>query len=259
MMAPSLLDVTRILLCSVMLLYSSVMDLRVREVSNRTWIVFAPIGIVLDIYETLYVRATDPIIYVILPVSMSAALAIAFFYLGLYGGADAKAFITIAILIPYQPRLITPYLNVFSPVYPLTVFTDAAIAAGFFALILLMRNLIWSLTKKHLIFEGLEKEPAWKKALVLLSCIKVEAEKIKGPPYEYPAEVVVDSQRKLRLMPDTNDDTAATNTLKQLTEQMRIKEVWVSPTLPFLLFISIGFFVSLLLGDIVIWILRGAV
>lgn len=255
MMAAPLLDFIRIALCAVMLVYSSIMDLRSREVSNWTWVAFAPIGAILDIYETLYLKITDPVLYLIVPVSLSAVLAFAFFYLGLYGGADAKAFITVAILVPYHPHLITPYLGTFSPVYPLTVFTDSAIMAGLFALLLLVRNIAWGLRTKNEMFKGLEKEPLWKKGLVLLSCIKVEAGNLKGPPYEYPAEVIADSGRKLRLMPNTNDDEAATAMFKQLVEEVGLKEVWVSPTLPFLLFISLGFFSSLLFGDFVFWAL----
>ena len=249
------LDLLRVLLSTAMLLYASLMDLRTREVSNWTWVAFAPVGLLLDLYEGLYLRAIDPVMGFLLPVLVSTGLALAFFYLGLYGGADAKAFITLSLLTPHPPEVVAPYLGVVSPLYPLTVFTNSALLAVLFALSLLARNLLWRLRGRRLLFEGLEGEPLWKKALALLSCVKVEAGRLRGPPYQYPAEVVEDSRRRLRLMPDAYDDEAASAAFRVLTEDLGLGEVWVSPTLPFLLFISLGFLCSLLLGDLALWAL----
>jgi len=250
------LDLVRIVLCFTMLLYSSFKDLKTREVSNWTWVAFAPIGLVLDFYEGIYLRAIDPILDLALSVLISSGLSILFFYSGLYGGADAKAFITLSLLIPHPLEAFVPYFGVVSPLFPLTIFTNSALISVFFALSLLTRNLLWGFGRWHTIFEGLEKEPLWKKALTLLSCMKVEAKSLRGPPYQYPAEVVVDSKRKLQLRPDINSDEAARASFRVLMEDLGLTEVWVSPTLPFLLFISLGFFCSLLFGDIALWVLN---
>jgi preflagellin peptidase FlaK len=238
-----------------MLLYSSFRDLRTREVSDWTWIAFAPLGLLLDLYEGIYLQAVDPLFHLALPVLLSSGLSIIFFYGGLYGFADAKAFITLSLLIPHPLEAVTPRLGIVSPFFPLTVFTDSALIAFMFALSLLTRNLFWGFKNRRSLFEGL-KEPLWKKALVLLSCVKVEAGQLRGPPYQYPAEVVVNSRRKLKLLPDLGSDETASASFRVLTEDLGLKEVWVSPTLPFLLFISLGFFCSLLLGDIVLWALN---
>ena len=250
------LDLVRIVLCFTMLIYSSFKDLKTREVSNWTWAAFAPLGLVLDLYEGIYLRAIDPISNLVLSVLISSGLSIFFFYSGLYGGADAKAFITLSLLIPHPLEAIAPYFGVVSPLFPLTIFTNSAIISVFFALSLLIRNLLWGFQRQHTIFEGLEREPFWKKLLTLLSCTKVEAKNLRGPPYQYPAEVVIDTKRKLRLRPDINSDEVAWASFRVLTEDLGLTEVWVSPTLPFVLFISLGFFCSLLFGDIALWFLN---
>ena len=254
--APMTLDLLRIVLCAAMLLYSSLMDLRTREVSNWTWVVFAPLGLVLDLYEGFYLGAVNPIWALALPILVSTALSLFFFYGSLYGGADAKAFITLSFLIPHPPEVFTPYLGVILSLYPLAVFTDAAIIAVLFALSLLVRNLLWRLRNRRPLFNGLEEEPFWRKALTLLSCVKVEAGRLKGPPYQYPVEVVRESKRMLRLLPDTTNDEKAEEAIRVLIEDLGLSEVWVAPTLPFLLFISLGFLCSLLLGDLAFWMLN---
>ena len=52
-----------------------------------------------------------------------------------------------------------------------------------------------------------------------------------------------------------NDDEAASETLRKLTQDLGLKEVWVSPTLPFIVFISLGFLISILFGYTIFWIL----
>ena len=250
-----LLDTLRIFLCTLILVYSSYVDLKTREVTNWIWVIFAPIGAVLNVYEQLYIGYANPVFGILIPILLSAGLGVAFFYAGLYGGADAKAFIVLAIIAPYHPVLMRPILGVTSPFFPLTLFANSAISAGLFALALLVRNLVWRTGHKGPIFEGLETEPAWKKAFALLSCIKVDSSRLRGPPFQYPAEQPTNSQRRIVLLPDTNDDEAASETLRKLTQDLGLKEVWVSPTLPFIVFISLCFLISILFGDTIFWIL----
>jgi len=57
-------------------------------------------------------------------------------------------------------------------------------------------------------------------------------------------------------MPDINDDDAAREIFRRL-EEGGVEEAWVSNTLPFLVFIAIGYVVTILLGDIVLYLLTG--
>jgi len=249
------LDLLRAALCSIMLIYASFKDLKTREVSNWTWIAFVPLGLLLNLYEIIYLRSIDPVFSLILPLLISSGMSVAFFYGGLFGGADAKAFITLSLLIPHPLEAIIPVLGIVSPFFPLTIFTNSALMAAFFAFFFLMRNLFWRFGNRHKFFEGLESEHWWKKFLTLLSCMKVKAKDVRGPPYQYPAEVVTDSRRKLQPRPNINSDEAAWASFRVLTEDLGLSEVWVSPTLPFLVFIFLGFFFALFLGDVALWTL----
>jgi preflagellin peptidase FlaK len=247
------LDLLRVLLSIVMLAYASIMDLRTREVTNWVWVVFAPLGILINIYEGLFVKVLNPFM-IFLPVLVGTGLSLAFFYIGLYGGADAKAFITLFILNPSPSDLIIPFFGIVSTIYPLTLITNSAIIAVLFAFSLLFRNLFWRIKTQRSFFNGLEGEPSWKKLLVLMSCVKVETRIVRGPPYQYPTEIVEDTGRRIQLMPDVYDDEAALRTLRILKKDLELGEIWISPTLPFLLFISFGFLCSLILGDIALWV-----
>lgn len=55
-------------------------------------------------------------------------------------------------------------------------------------------------------------------------------------------------------MPDIQDDDAALGVFRRLREA-GVEEVWVSNTLPFLVYISIGYVMAILLGDVALSIL----
>ncbi|MFB0558170.1 MAG: A24 family peptidase C-terminal domain-containing protein, partial [Candidatus Bathyarchaeia archaeon] len=60
--------------------------------------------------------------------------------------------------------------------------------------------------------------------------------------------------RKLVLLPDIRDDEAAEEVFRRLGGE-GVEEVWVSHTLPFLVFITIGYVLTLLFGDIALSVL----
>jgi len=248
------LEALRVLFGVAMLGYASWSDLRTREVSDLTWIVFGGLGLVLDAYEAAS-GALTPLALAV-PVLFSTALSFALGYLGLFGGADFKAFVVLAILQPYPPRLVRPALGVVSPVYPLTVFSNSALAGASFALLLLCRNLSAAL-KGASLFEGHESEPPWRKFVVLFSGMRVDLDSVRGPPFQYPLEASREDGegRRLLLMPDLEDDEAAVKVFREL-RQAGVVEVWVSHTLPFLVFVAFGFLSALFLGDLALWVLR---
>jgi hypothetical protein len=82
---------------------------------------------------------------------------------------------------------------------------------------------------------------------------------VRGPPFQYPLECPQGEgggARRLILMPDINDDDAAREIFRRL-EEGSVEEAWVSNTLPFLVFIAIGYILTVLLGDIALYLLSG--
>lgn len=233
----------------MMLLYASVRDVKTREVPDKIWLSGGSLGLILNLYDILrgQYRPLPPLI----SVAFSTILAYAVAYLGLIGGADFKALAALSLLLPHPPAL-TPLLGVVSPFYPLTVFSNSILMGASLSLLILSRNLLRALRGVSL-FEGLE-DPWWRKLIVLLTGLRRPLSSVRGPPFDYPLEVLEGDSRRLVLMPSLESDEEALRVLRELREA-GLSEMWVSSTLPFLLFITMGLGVSLLLGDISLWLI----
>jgi preflagellin peptidase FlaK len=251
-------DAARILLSLVMLGYTSWIDLRTREIYDLVWVVFGALGLILAAYE-IYIGALT-IMGLVVPVVFSSVLSILLGYLGLFGGADVEAFIALALLNPFPPRHLEPILGMVSVIYPLTLFSNSALAGASFAVVLLARNLALALGGKRL-FENHGADPLLKKLVVMFTGRRVSLESVRGPPFQYPLEHPPEeggSGWRLVLMPDINDDDAAWETFRRL-EGEGIRETWVSHTLPFLVFITVGYLMTLVLGDVALTVLSSLI
>lgn len=243
-----------------MLVYASISDYKTREVSNWLWLIFCPLGLALNLYEGIFLNTGDYLFVFGFSLAVSLVLSVTLFYLGLYGGADAKAFIAISLTTPQSPRFIDPYLGFTSPIFPLSVFFNSVTIAAFYSLVIFSRNLSRLLGKKKL-FTGLEGEPLWKKALAMISCVKVDVGSLRGPPFEYLAERITLTKdrttRELLISPKVPEDKE-TNVaqLREWAAKGELpQELWVSPTLPLITFITLGFLASIFLGDAMLWLI----
>ena len=115
-------------------------DIRTRRLPNRLWPPLIALGIVLlgwEVFlfwpfETLVARLF--LLQVAISLLFVAPLGYAFWWLGAFGGADAKAMITIAVLLPTFPTYIVgdtafPVAATQSGVFSLTVLTNTALLA----------------------------------------------------------------------------------------------------------------------------------
>ena len=237
-----------------MLSYTSWIDIKTREIYDLVWVFFGGLGLIIALFEVYVGDLT--LLGLLFPIVFSLAISGVLGYLGLFGGADVAAFITLSILHPIPPRIIHPALSVVSIVYPFTLFSNAALIGGSFSLIHFARNIIHSL-KGDTLFEGLERERWWMKVAVMFTGSKINTSKLKGPPFQYPLEFPndeLDSGRRLILMPNIQDDDSASRVFNWFREN-DIQRIWVSQTLPFIFFISIGYVVSLIFGDIALFLL----
>ena len=246
----------RVILSLVMLGYTSWIDMKTREIYDLVWIIFGGIGLILGIYE-IYTGAIS-MLGLGLALVFSAIVSFVLGYAGLFGGADVFAFIALALLNPFQPKGLNPYLGTVSIIYPLSLFSNSALAGVSFALILLLRNLLLTMSGKRL-FEGYDSSPTWKKLVLMATGVRMDVGRVRGPPFQYPLEALSGdghSHRELIVMPDIQDDEGAEDVFRRLKEQ-GADEVWVSQTLPFLFFIFIGYIVTLVIGDIALYTLIG--
>jgi len=262
------LDAARVLVSLSFLFYASWSDWKKREVSNWVWVVFAPIAFALTTIQYVlfvpYLLRLDLLKLYAFSFLFITALSIILFYAGAFGGADAKALICLSLALPYYPLFLLSSLRVFvSPLFPLSVFSNAVLLAALSVLYSLLRNSLWKLKTGRKLFEGFEKESKWRKILAFISGYKVDAAKLEKTEHLYPLEDISErengsSERRLLTMPkDEKRDEIVERVMKAFREEKLQGEVWATPGLPLLIFITAGLIVALIYGDIV-WTFLGS-
>ena len=260
-----ILDGARIILCLSFLIYTSWSDYKTREVSDKVWVIMGPLALALTGFQFL-VYSPEPlqlIITYVLSFAITSTLAIVVFYVGGFGGADAKALMCIALALPMYPNHLLPQPAGFvSPLFPITIFTNSVLLGALSVFYALFRNMIWKVRNGRGVFEGFESESIWRKILVLVSGYKIRVSKLeKG--HMFPLEDVnvndKETKRKLLVFPKYEErEDIISRITENVKNEKRDDGVWATPGLPLLIFITAGFIIALAYGDIV-WMLLGAI
>jgi len=234
MVDAALLNGIRLITGTILLAYASYTDVKTRRAANTLWVVMASIGAILLILQYLDNGFSNLWYLVFIPIMI--ALMYAFFQMRLlFGGADAKALMALAILVPIQPVIGTfPIWSSFMP-GSWIIFANAVILFLFIPLSLL----IYNLGKRNLTFPH------------CLLGYKMSVEKAKQR-FVWPLEKIKDGKRKLMYMPKSFD---VDEELKEF-EKLGITEIWVTPKIPFMIPLLVGFLLSFLLGDLLLQVVR---
>lgn len=249
-----MLDGGRVLISLVFLFYASWSDFKTREVSNWVWAIFAPLAFLLTTFQ--YVLFAQDLLYsYLLSFVVTLVLSLVLFYAGGFGGADAKALICLSLALPYYPvYLLESPVGAFSPLFPLSVFINSVFIASFSVIYVLLRSFLWRYRNKKKLFEGLEKESLGRKILVLLTGYKVNITELKKKNYLYPLEdfdAGMEEKRRLIAMPkDEERENIVSRLLKAKRSGQIQGDVWATPGLPMLVFITAGLVIALVFGDI---------
>jgi len=249
-----LLDGSRILLSLVFLVYASWSDFKTREVSNWVWAIFAPLAFILTILQYGLFAPQDLLYSYAIPFVVTLALSLFLFYSGGFGGADAKALICLSLALPdYPVSLLQSPIGYFPLVFPLSVFINAVFIASFSVIFILLRNFLWRYRNKKKLFEGFEEESLGRKILVLLSGYKVKIAELKKKNYLSPLEDFAKLEERRKLIAISRDEERE-KIVSRLLEAKRAGQiqgdVWATPGLPMLVFITAGLIVALVFGDI---------
>jgi len=240
------------------LLYASWSDLKTREVSNWVWVFFAPIGTALTLVLLfLYDFSYDMLYWFGVSAGVTSALAVALFYVGAFGGADAKALICLSLTLPFYPSNFISLASV-TLIFPLSVFSNAIIIAALSVLYVLSRNAFWRQKTSRRLFESFENESKGRKILALLSGYKIPIGKLEKSSFLYPLEDIQvseegESKRKLLVFPKDEEREEIVNRVLAAAKREKIEYVWATPGLPMLVFITAGLITALIFGDFV-WI-----
>jgi preflagellin peptidase FlaK len=259
-----ILDGARVILCLSFLIYASWSDYKTREVSNKVWAVLGPIALALTALQFL-VYSTEPLQLIttyVLSFAITSGLSLAVFYVGGFGGADAKAFMCIALALPIYPgHLFSQPTGFVSPLFPITIFTNSVLLGALSVFYALFRNLLWITKNREGLFEGFKTETFGHKILAAISGYKVQMSKLENG-HMFPLEDVETSEdgeknRKLLAFPKYEEREDIITRLKESVKENK-HDVWVTPGLPLLIFISLGLIIALTYRDIV-WILLGSI
>jgi preflagellin peptidase FlaK len=127
---------------------------------------------------------------------------------------------------------------------------------------MILRNLVWHRKTGRKMFEGnLAKESFGKKLLVIITGYRVNISKLKEKWHIFPMEDIEevsgedDFKRKLVIIPKDEGRDQIIERLSNAVESGKIdSNVWATPGLPMLIFVTLGLIVALFFGDIV-WLL----
>ena len=258
------LQLAKTTIALLFLLYASLSDYKSREVSDTVWAVMAPLGLALTLIE-MYINGFSTLPLYGICFGLTSAFAIAIFYAGGFGGADAKALMCLALTIPFYPAgLPEPLSKEISPIstnfFPLSIFNNSVLLAALTAIGMLLYNVSWRLKTGNRLFGGAYgNESIGRKIVVLLTGYRTSVDKMKEKWHIYPLEDTEDNAekqfgRKLLVVPK---DEGRNDVVKRLDEAVKTGKipdrVWATPGLPFLIFITLGLVLALFVGDIV-WI-----
>lgn len=266
-----LISAVQVAVSIAFLLYASWRDFKTREVSNRVWAVYAPIALALSLLD-LVLFDSSRLPFFGLSFGVTAVIAVLLFYTGGFGGADSKALMCIALALPFS---IGTLLGPLSPlgesplaqnIFPLTIFSNGVLFAAATGIYMLLYNVVWHARSGKKFFEGtLAKESIGKKLLVVITGHRVQLDKLKATWHIYPMEDVAreagdeSPKRSLLVIPkDEGRDDVVSRLSKAADEGKIDKNVWATPGLPMLIFITAGLIAALIVGDVV-WILISTV
>ena len=205
-----MVDLIRLILGCIILSYASYTDLKYREASNKLWLIMGIAGIVLLFYEN---KEWEKIV---ISLSISFPLAFLLYFFGM-GGADVKAMWGISILSPLPPNLSIFKSLIF--IFPITVLINSLLLIIPLPIIFFFYNL-------------------FKKNIEFPYCFF--GYKLKA--YEAKNKFVwsMEGKEGKSIFPIKDFDFNSFDN----------REIWVTPKLPFLLFLFIGFLISFIFGDI---------
>jgi len=231
------LDIIRLITGIVILSYASYTDIKTRRASNILWVIMGSIGGVLLLMQYLLVGFGGEIYYLVFIPIMIILVYVLFQLRLIFGGADAKALMAIAILVPLQPSIsVFPLFG--RSIMPASwyIFSNSVILFLFIPLGLLIYN-------------------SMKRNIEFPYCIlgyKINVKKAREK-FVWPLEKITeDGRRKFVYMPKDFDVENEFNKF----EKKGITEIWVTPKIPFMIPLLAGFICAFIFGDLLFYIMN---
>jgi preflagellin peptidase FlaK len=218
------LGLVRIIVSTIMLGLASIIDLKKREINDIFWIIFSGVAVLLLVISPNFWTdlKTIGLSMIVVPI------ALVLWRFGIFGGADALCLIVLAALAPMSTMAQ-------SQVSPFTTLENASILTVIPIFINLGRNTV-SIICGNDIFDGIE-ESHLKKTLAMFVGYRT-----KNPRHSFCIEQMVDGKRRLDFSPKHAEKTSFCDG----------NDVWVTPGLPYVLYITGGFIIQIMYGDLIL-------
>lgn len=331
-MNATLPDLLRLLVVPV-LGWAAWRDVRTRRVPNRTWLPLAALGVLLLVWDAWLVwtdgLVVDPriiaptpplfVFQVAFSLGLLVPLAYAFWWMGGFGGADAKALIVLAVLFPTYPTYLVadmalPAIRPSLGVFALTILSNAVLVGLAYPIALALRNAVGGhvgkamvigrpipaeraieeygrlletpegFTRRGLDLDALRMYLTWRDLSLAALRADPETHRDPGTLPEDPNDTgdgsippdgagALDGDEPTPRSDggdfddpwgadaffDDIDHTAYGTTPAELREGLDVladsDTVWITPGIPFLVPMFGGLVVSLLVGDVLLWVL----
>jgi preflagellin peptidase FlaK len=226
----------RIATCACMLAVASILDLKNREIPDKVWAVFAGIGglvLVLELADSsspVRQSGLTPFLFQYsLGVALISAIGYATYKTGLFGGADPKALVAIAVMLPMFD---SPFrLHDFTAI---TVLSNALIISISAMVYNVIRNTM-SVARGVQIFEGIAENKAKKALAFAVGFYSDSSGRFLFAMEEHDEK----GEKKFRFNPFSYDEFENEGGKR-----------WVTQALPFILYIGIGFAITIIIGDL---------
>ncbi len=230
-----ILDLLRLFIGLIILSYASYTDIKTRKASNINWLIMGGIGGILLVVQYFTVGFGTQINYLIFIPIMIALVYVLFQLRLIFGGADAKALMAIAILVPLAPA-ISQFPLWDRSLMPASwfIFSNSVILFLFIPLSLLLFNI----AKRNIQFP------------YALLGYKMDIKKARDK-FVWPLEKIVDGKRKFSYMPKNFE---IEDELDEF-EKNGINKIWITPKIPFMIPLLAGFICAFVLGDILYYLM----
>ena len=207
-----------------MLSIASYTDVKKREIDDRIWMIFGGLSVVMLVF------ASD-LSHSLVNVGISlivAPIVLLVWRMGFFGGADAFALIVLASLVPGAT-----FSN--SQINPFTTLINAVLLSIIPVFVNVIRNII-SILKHEDIFNGFESETQKNKIIAIFV-----GHRSKHPKFSFAIEKKEGNLRKLDFTLKNADDA----------EFCSSSDTWVTPGVPYMIYIMGGFIIQLVYGDVI--------
>jgi preflagellin peptidase FlaK len=244
-----MLDLVAVILCLVVLIYASYWDVRRRKVGNAPWLVLIAAGMGLAGYG-VFNHGVSFLLQLLYSTLLSGVLSYIFLRLGLFGGADAKALISLSILFPVPPSF-----TVLSYQFPML--SSSAAPAFPLALTSLLYGAMLALTVPVSLFCFNLFRFGFKDVLknlpVALIGYRVPVEDLSRHKHVRLVHRYEERQSRIEVRCSLAGGRISREVVERLKAYQRQSQlgtqVWVTPDLPFVLFLTCGFVAASLLGN----------